>query len=71
MEAPTPATCIHPKPDQSGEIDFLTTEREVWFSDIPAQEGGFKLTYKADSNQITFLQMLSSEVRASSTMLVL
>ncbi len=63
MDSPTPATCIQPKPDRSGEIDFITREREVWFSDIPAAEGGFRLTYKADSNQITFLQMLSSRVR--------
>lgn len=62
MEAtPHPATCIRAKPEASEEVAFATGQREVWFSDIPQQEGGFRPTYKADSNQITFLQMLSSK----------
>ena len=52
------ATCIQPKPDTSAEMAIETSEREIWFSDI--QEGGFQFTYKADSNQISFLQMMSS-----------
>jgi hypothetical protein len=55
----TKATCIQPKPAISEEITHATKEREVWFSDMP-ESGGFPFTYKADSNQITFLQMLSS-----------
>lgn len=53
------ATCLLPKPTNSEEMSMVTKEREVWFSDMP--EGGFALSYKADSNQITFLQMLSSK----------
>lgn len=60
MEAESgPATCIQPKPSTSEEMAVETSEREMWFSDMTAN-GGFALTYKADSNQITFLQMLSS-----------
>jgi collagen type II alpha len=52
------ATCIQPKPSVSAEMAVETTERELWFSEIP--DGGFQFTYKADSNQISFLQLLSS-----------
>ena len=55
MEAETPATCIQPKPTLSEEISVITNDKSVWFSEIP--ERGFTLTYKADSNQITFLQV--------------
>lgn len=53
------ATCLLPKPSASDEMAVVTQEREVWFSEMEA--GGFSLSYKADSNQITFLQMLSSK----------
>ena len=39
------------------EISLESAEKEIWFSSIA---GGFRFTYKADSNQISFLQMLSS-----------
>ena len=52
------ATCVQPKPTSSAEMAIETPEREIWFSDV--QDGGFQFTYKADSNQISFLQMLSS-----------
>ena len=54
------ATCVQPKPSLSEEVTHRHEdgERESWFSDIP--EKGFGFTYKADSNQITFLQMLSA-----------
>jgi len=52
------ATCIQPKPSVSAEMAVESTERELWFSEIPS--GGFQFTYKADSNQISFLQLLSS-----------
>ena len=59
------ATCIQPKPDTSAEMAIETSEREIWFSDI--QEGGFQFTYKADSNQISFLQMMSSSASQNIT----
>jgi len=59
------ATCIQPKPSASDEMSVESTEREVWFSDIPT--GGFSFTYKADSNQIGFLQMLSSKATQNIT----
>ena len=59
------ATCIQPKPDTSAEMAIETSEREIWFSDI--QEGGFQFTYKADSNQISFLQLLSSKASQNIT----
>ena len=62
----TKATCITPKPTISGEITHETQERETWFSDIP-NNGGFAFTYKADSNQIAFLQMLSSKASQNVT----
>ena len=48
----------------SDEVTFDTQERETWFSDIP-KNGGFAFTYKADSNQISFLQMLSTQARTA------
>jgi len=63
----TLATCVTPKPQMSQEINHITTERMTWFSDIPLETGGFQLTYKADSNQITFLQMLSSKASQNIT----
>ncbi len=62
MEASPPATCIQPKPAESAEVNYVTGQSKTWFSDIPREQGGFQFTYKADSNQITFLQMLSSRV---------
>lgn len=53
----TMSTCINPKPTTSNEVTFHTEDREVWFSEIP--DTGFGFNYKADSNQISFLQMLS------------
>lgn len=58
------ATCLQPKPVITEEMAFDTSEKEVWFSDIP---NGFNLNYKADSNQITFLQMLSTKASQNIT----
>ena len=52
---PKKATCVQPKPEMSEEISVETTEKELWFSNIP--EGGFKFTYKADSNQVSNLKI--------------
>ena len=64
---PQPATCITPKPAMSQEVSYITSERQVWFSDIPRQDGGFEITYKADSNQLNFLKMLSSKASQNVT----
>ena len=64
---PQPSTCITPKPSMSQEISYVTSEKEVWFSDIPQEEGGFDITYKADSNQLNFLKMLSSKASQNIT----
>merc|ERR1712223_1921230 len=60
------ATCIYAKPTTSNEVSHITQEREVWFTDIPTN-GGFSFTYKADSNQISFLQMLSTKASQNVT----
>jgi len=54
MESDIPATCIQPKPAETASMFVRTNERSVWFSDAP---GGFQFTYKADGNQISFLQV--------------
>ena len=51
----------------SDEIAYITSERETWFSDIPSQDGGFEITYKADSNQLNFLKMLSAKASQNIT----
>ena len=61
------ATCITPKPAMSEEVAHITQERMTWFTEIPSEAGGFELTYKADSNQINFLQMLSSKASQNIT----
>jgi hypothetical protein len=62
----TKSTCITPKPSISDEVTHVTEERETWFTDIPTN-GGFSFTYKADSNQISFLQMLSTKASQNVT----
>jgi len=62
----TKSTCITPKPAISDEVSHVTEERETWFTDIPTN-GGFAFTYKADSNQISFLQMMSTKASQNIT----
>lgn len=54
------ATCILPQPDMTQEFTWRGQPRGiVWLGeDI---KPGFEFTYKADSNQMQFLQLLSSE----------
>lgn len=58
------ATCVTPQPKQSSEINYITDEEETWLGEIA---GGFKITYKADSNQIGFLQLLSAHATQNIT----
>jgi len=61
----TKSSCVQPKPVMSDELSITTKEKEVWFSDVPS--GGFDLTYKADSNQMSFLQLLSARASQNIT----
>lgn len=51
-------TCILPNPTRTPEINYVGEDQEIWLSDISS---GVKITYKADSNQIGFLQLLSKQ----------
>uniref|UniRef100_A0A0A9WMQ7 Collagen alpha-1(II) chain n=2 Tax=Lygus hesperus TaxID=30085 RepID=A0A0A9WMQ7_LYGHE len=55
-DIPNRVTCVYPQPNATSEINHIGKEQELWLSDI---EEGMKITYKADSNQIGFLQLLS------------
>lgn len=50
------ATCLYPQPNRTPEITYVGEDQEIWVAEV---EGGMKLTYKADSNQVGFLQLLS------------
>uniref|UniRef100_A0A1B6CMR8 Fibrillar collagen NC1 domain-containing protein n=2 Tax=Clastoptera arizonana TaxID=38151 RepID=A0A1B6CMR8_9HEMI len=52
----TRETCVMPNPDRTAEITHIGNEPEIWLGDI---NEAHKITYKADSNQIGFLQLLS------------
>lgn len=61
----TGATCITPKPSISPAINILSNEREMWLSDF--EEANFDFQYKADSNQVDHLQLMST--RAEQTII--
>jgi collagen type II alpha len=61
----TKASCVQPKPEISDVVSVESSDRELWFSDIEGQ--GFDLTYKADSNQMSFLQLLSARAEQNIT----
>lgn len=58
------ATCLLPKPERSAEISYEGSEQEQWLSEMT---DGMKMTYKADSNQIGFLQLLSAHAQQNIT----
>lgn len=58
------ASCIMPSPMRSNEISFVGSEQEMWLGEIA---GGMKLTYKADSNQMGFLQLSSAHATQNVT----
>jgi len=52
------ATCVRPSPGKTKQVTYQGKPRaEVWFSEM---DSGFQFTYKSDSNQMTFLQLLST-----------
>lgn len=53
------ATCVLPKPGMTDEFKWKGRSRGiVWLGDDISP--GFEFTYKADGNQMSFLQLLSS-----------
>jgi collagen type II alpha len=58
------ATCVMPQPARSNEITYNGDENEAWISDI---DNGMKIAYKADSNQMGFLQLLSAHATQNIT----
>lgn len=60
----TRATCVIPSPMKSNEISYIGKEPEIWLGEI---ENGMKINYKADSNQLGFLQLLSTKASQNVT----
>lgn len=58
------ATCVVPAPMKTDELSYNGRESEVWLSEIP---NGMKINYKADSNQLGFLQLLSTHASQNMT----
>jgi collagen type II alpha len=58
------ATCVIPSPTKSNEISYTGRESEIWLSEL---ENGLKINYKADSNQLGFLQLLSTHATQNIT----
>lgn len=58
------ATCVVPSPAKSNQMSYTGREQEIWLSDL---EKGMKINYKADSNQIGFLQLLSAQATQNVT----
>ena len=54
----TGSTCIQPKPAVSHEITVMSDDKEVWVGELDTN--AFDINYKADSNQMNFLQLSSS-----------
>jgi collagen type II alpha len=61
----TGATCVQPKPAMSHEISIMTSEPEAWIGDMDTD--AFDINYKADSNQMNFLQLMSSRAEQTVT----
>lgn len=58
------STCVMPSPIKSNEMSYSGKEPEIWTSEIP---NGLKINYKADSNQLGFLQLLSTHATQNLT----
>lgn len=63
-DMPKRATCVRSQPKRSNNIQYVGDEKEIWLSEV---HNGMKLTYKADSNQLTHLQMLSTHASQNVT----
>lgn len=63
-DMPKRATCVRSQPARSNNIEYVGDEKEIWLSEV---HNGMKLTYKAESNQLTHLQMLSTHASQNIT----
>lgn len=63
-DMPKRATCVRSQPGRSKNIEYVGDESEIWLSEV---HNGMKLTYKAESNQLTHLQMLSTHASQNIT----
>jgi collagen type II alpha len=57
------ATCVQAKPEMSSEINIVSQEKEVWVG----EENHYDINYKADSNQLSFIQLLSDKAEQTLT----
>lgn len=58
------ATCVIPQPRRSDNIQYVGEEKEIWLGEV---HNGMKITYKADSNQLGHLQILSTHATQNIT----
>lgn len=63
-DAERKASCILPQPLRTKELHYDGDEQEVWLGEL---KDGMKISYKADSNQIGFLQLLSASASQNIT----
>merc|ERR1712190_11828 len=61
----TGASCIHPKPAKSQQITIMSDEPDMWVGEM--EDNGFDINYKADSNQLSYLQLLSTSAEQTVT----
>ena len=61
----TGASCISPKPSQSPIFNIISNERELWVGDD--EELNYDINYKADSNQVDHLQLISTKAEQTIT----
>ena len=63
-DAEKKASCILPQPVKTKELQYTGDEKEIWLGEI---ENGMKISYKSDSNQMGFLQLLSGHATQNIT----
>ena len=61
----TGASCINPKPSMSQAISIISEESDMWVGQY--EDNRFDINYKADSNQLDHLQLLSARAEQKIT----
>ena len=61
----TGASCVHPKPAVSHVMSITSDEKEMWVGEM--DDNSFDINYKADSNQMSYLQLLSTKAEQTIT----